>query len=738
MTTDLPAPLCPNDTQFNVAPDFSGTIDRPGFGKFHFKDGQLHSTIGPAVEYANGKEEYRVKGVYCSPEAFTETFLLPRKSSHEITENERKSFTGVIVYPSGVSQWFSNGKLHRVYGPAILNPENKEFGEHWYQHGKLHCEDGPAIFDPSSTLGSKQYWLNGIFYLSEEDFKRALEAKKTEINILTLRDTWENVPKDYTGIVHYSASHATFWFYKGLLHRDNDLPAKVFQNGDKEWYKFGMRHRDKGPACVSRTSEKWYFYDQLHKEDGPAEKYTSGYIQYHLHGEKFFTQDEFNRVLNLEKNMTQITANYHGQIPLAFTGVVEMPKEKVWYSKGQIHREMGPAREHVDGKMEWRHKGKLHRAGNLPAIIFPNGDKEYFLHGSFHRTDGPARIAIDGTEEYYFHGKKYTKKEFEYYQKRKLIPRNISSFGEFTVDFTGCLSILGNFTFWFENGFLHREEGPAVMTYFFEEWYQNGKLHREDGPASVDHRTKKSEYWIEGKQLTDLEFEEYSKSTTKFYFLRSIKNAPKENIELCNSEYHTTDNYTGTVKSERLVRSFYKGYLHSSEGPALVWADSGKDYYFFGNKLSEKEFNILFANRIQVKTTFDIPDNFTGIAINTFQESTSWYKNGKLHNEDGPAIVNRYHTGNSWYLNGVFHSEIYFHEKKMLTEEKHLEQCNLVAEKVITKFTQEEWFKGIDLCWDKQRFQYFLRVTIKESAYKLKPPPKEYEKIKFMYITANE
>jgi hypothetical protein len=38
--------------------------------------------------------------------------------------------------------------------------------------------------------------------------------------------------------------------------------------------------------------------------------------------------------------------------------------------------------------------------------------------------------------------------------------------------------------FWYKNGQLHREDGPAVeRSDGSKNWYLNGQLHREDGPA---------------------------------------------------------------------------------------------------------------------------------------------------------------------------------------------------------------------------------------------------------------
>jgi len=38
--------------------------------------------------------------------------------------------------------------------------------------------------------------------------------------------------------------------------------------------------------------------------------------------------------------------------------------------------------------------------------------------------------------------------------------------------------------FWYKNGELHREDGPAIEYANGNKfWYKNGELHREDGPA---------------------------------------------------------------------------------------------------------------------------------------------------------------------------------------------------------------------------------------------------------------
>jgi hypothetical protein len=89
--------------------------------------------------------------------------------------------------------------------------------------------------------------------------------------------------------------------------------------------------------------------------------------------------------------------------------------------------------------------------------------------------------------------------------------------------------------YWYLNGKLHREDGPAVETYDGSRywwlngkqhredgpaieyaggtrcWYLNGKRHREDGPA-IEYANGNREWWLNGVEYTE---EEFLKKTTK-------------------------------------------------------------------------------------------------------------------------------------------------------------------------------------------------------------------------------
>jgi hypothetical protein len=58
---------------------------------------------------------------------------------------------------------------------------------------------------------------------------------------------------------------------------------------------------------------------------------------------------------------------------------------------------------------------------------------------------------------------------------------------------------------------------------------------------------------------------------------------------------------------------------------------------------------------IKVKGSNEIPKNFTGIVIQQ-KKGKFWFKEGKYHREDGPAIE-LINGEKYWYKNGLYHRE---------------------------------------------------------------------------------
>ena len=54
---------------------------------------------------------------------------------------------------------------------------------------------------------------------------------------------------------------------------------------------------------------------------------------------------------------------------------------------------------------------------------------------------------------------------------------------------------------------------------------------------------------------------------------------------------------------------------------------------------------------IKLKSWNDIPKEYTGIVELTTAENYFWFKNGKVHREDGPAWISK-NDYKEWYLDG--------------------------------------------------------------------------------------
>ena len=80
--------------------------------------------------------------------------------------------------------------------------------------------------------------------------------------------------------------HRTEWLNaEGQLHREHNLPASEWNNGDREWYFNGRLHRTDGPAIEYADGYKaWYFNGRLHRTDGPAIERAGGGKEWYLEG----------------------------------------------------------------------------------------------------------------------------------------------------------------------------------------------------------------------------------------------------------------------------------------------------------------------------------------------------------------------------------------------------------------------------------------------------------------------
>jgi len=77
-----------------------------------------------------------------------------------------------------------------------------------------------------------------------------------------------------------------------------------------------------------------------------------------------------------------------------------------------LHNRVAPSVHQKDnGYKEWWLNNKLHRDDG-PAVEHINGDQEYYFNGLRHRYDGPAVLFINGYKEYWVNGIQLSKELF--------------------------------------------------------------------------------------------------------------------------------------------------------------------------------------------------------------------------------------------------------------------------------------------------------------------------------------
>lgn len=92
--------------------------------------------------------------------------------------------------------------------------------------------------------------------------------------------------------------------------------------------------------------------------------------------------------------------------PTSSTMTVEHGSIQVWrLASGDIHREDGPAVIQPNGDREWYARDKRHRDTG-PAIEYAQGARAWWRHGKRHRIDGPAVISPSGVNEWIVEGRR--------------------------------------------------------------------------------------------------------------------------------------------------------------------------------------------------------------------------------------------------------------------------------------------------------------------------------------------
>lgn len=166
--------------------------------------------------------------------------------------------------------------------------------------------------------------LNNLMLTIKNNKLNSIDDKPSLVNLDLNRFVWHK-----NGLLHRDndlpaviENEGREWYQNDLLHRDNDLPAIEKTNGDKEWYQNGLFHRDNDlPAIISSnkgfTIEEWYQNGKCHRNNGYA---------------MIDTEFKENEYYICGINISKKTFN---NLPRNSKGEIHYEKELVIYSKNK-------------------------------------------------------------------------------------------------------------------------------------------------------------------------------------------------------------------------------------------------------------------------------------------------------------------------------------------------------------------------------------------------------------------
>lgn len=284
------------------------------------------------------------------------------------------------------------------------------------------------------------------------------------------------------------------------------------------------------------------------------------------------------------------------------------------------------------------------------------------------------------------------------------------------------------------DGKLHNNEGPAVVyPDGTKEWWFNGKRHNINGPAIYNNNTGFSLKIRNGKvDPVNYIWTENNDRQVVIVDHIDVRNAVMR-IKPILEKVKVIDSYKIEQKDDKL-NYYYKGMLHrcsanaiSGEGPAEVWESGTEIWYMYGVKHRENGhavmdimskqtiwyyFGLIHNDNSRAKIIYSknyrycesawykygichrdngaayVKAKMTSKKMTIIQKS--YYSNGHLHREDGPALI--INEGDKeymwWYQHGILHNlkgpahkgdmESWMIHGKMFAEDKHKKIVKMV------------------------------------------------------------
>lgn len=197
-------------------------------------------------------------------------------------------------------------------------------------------------------------------------------------------------------------NNRALWYYNGLLHRECDLPAIIIDRGGTFTEKFAKFIMPQKIAYSSseldnEVPDKDVYYQEyyfkrglLHRENNlPAIVGNNGTRQYLVNGKYQDRGDEPNAIDNFgRKRWYNKIGQLHRDNDLP--AVITSDGSLMWYRYDVEHRDGDlPAVINADGTKIWYFHGTVHRENDLPACIYSDGRKEWYIGGYVYKTEYP-------------------------------------------------------------------------------------------------------------------------------------------------------------------------------------------------------------------------------------------------------------------------------------------------------------------------------------------------------------
>lgn len=247
-----------------------------------------------------------------------------------------------------------------------------------------------------------------------------------------------------------------------------DIQLDHYRNAYVRCLKGGELHREDGPALMTENLMVWYKDGLIHREDGPAVIAKAGAHPINI------------GYLSGMHSYNVVASRYNS----AF----------------------------ADFRLEWIQKGKAYREDG-PAVLCSNGF-EFYDNDIEHRTEGPSAFYIKKDDDlcqvrYKRNGKPFRAngewtnlfyKVKEWRNEDDILHRDPDE---------GPASISPDHAYYCVKGQYHRkeEDGPAVSGNGQVCYYQDGKIHRVNGPAVS--RMGYDEFYWQGRRCSEARHNKY-------------------------------------------------------------------------------------------------------------------------------------------------------------------------------------------------------------------------------------